>query len=155
MNIGCKYKNVCKCKECEHAYFQECSKFVLAHTAWLTRSIRPFVKTTLELHDPIVWGKDMNKVKSAVTQYAMKMNSEVLRYDLNDMITAVMREEDLEGKVFYVEVPRRGVWKAEDQTVKCLSTFISRVKVIGGCCGIYVSAATGYKIQKEDAEELR
>jgi len=152
---GCKYKEACHCKECGYVYFQECRQFILAHAAWLTRSIRPFIKTTLELHSAEVWSKDMNKAKSAATQYALKMNSEVLRYDLNDMITMVMREEDLEGKVFYVEVPRRGQWKAEDQTVKCLSTFISRVKVVGGCVAVYISPSTGYKLTKEDAEEIR
>lgn len=152
---GCKYKDVCKCDACGYVYFKECRKFMLAHVAWLTRAIRPFIKTTLELHVMEVWSKDMNKAKSAATQYALKLNSEVLRFDLNDMITTVMREEDLEGKVFYVEIPRKGQWKAEDQTMKCLSTFISRVRVVGGCVAVYVSPATGYRVAKEDAEEIR
>ena len=134
----CKYVNITKCESCDAIFYAKCKKFVKVHTEFLVRRITPFKFSKQSLGASVVWSKDMNKSKSAALQFAVSKNSEVMKLSLNQVISLTISNEEIDGKVFYIECASK-IQGDLEKVLGVLSSFVDKVMYSGACVSIYVA----------------
>lgn len=135
----CGYAQQNGCKQCSVVYFKECKKFLKAHYSFLARKILPLNFSKQKLHDAVVWSRDEDKAKSAALQYAMKFNCEIKHLSLNQVISLTVTNEDVEGKVFYIDYKQKLTGDSE-KIVGVLKSFIDKVSMQGSCVSLFVQS---------------
>lgn len=135
----CKYKNYTKCKSCTAVYYKECKTFQKAHIAFLTRNIRPFHFVHQHFSEHVVWSRDEDKAKSAALQYASSLNQEIKVLSMSQVISLTVSNEEVEGKVFYIDYKAKLSGDSE-KVLGVLQSFVDKILFQGGCISIYVGA---------------
>lgn len=158
IGVGCKYSEVCGCKECTYVLFRDCPKYRRAHIMHCGSQLGSFKwLTTLA-------GVDFGVVAGSVVYYHMKdapvgfmsgleyqrsvslLKTMAVRCSLRDYGGSVVRVFDMERcidacfsynsgsfeferGVYYIEVFRHRV--SEDKAVQFLSVFITKLLLAG------------------------
>ena len=144
----CKYAKSVGCSECNAVYYNKCKNFVLAHAASLTRNIRPFkLDSKVKVTTPVVWSRDINKAKSAACKYALKLNSDVVKLTLSQVLSIVISNQELEGKVFFIDYSTKATGDGE-KIKGVLTSFIEDTLLKGACVSLYVgTAVTAFNLE--------
>lgn len=144
----CKYAKELKCDECTAVYYQKCTKFIVAHAAYLSKSLRPFkFNSKVRVTDSVVWSRDISTAKSAALKFAIKLNSDVKKLTLSQVLSIVISNQEIEGNVFYIEYISKTSGD-QDKIKGVLTSFIDDMTLRGACVSIYVGPnITGFNLE--------
>lgn len=144
---GCKYSNALKCTECTEVYYTKCKKFITAHAAFLSRNIKPFkFNSSVKVKGDVMWSRDQNKCKSVALKYALKLNSEVKKLSLSQVLSLTMSGSDIEGSIFYIEHTTKSTGDI-DKIKGVLTSFIENVTLSGAKVVVFIGQGiTGFNL---------
>lgn len=139
MNNFCKFREVLKCKDCKFIVFRNCPDFKRAYLAFLCKNVKPLKYSKVSVSADVVWSKDANKCKSFLVDKAVEYNTQIVRYTLNQVITIVLSNEDIVGKVFYIDCSSKLNGDTEKLT-SVLKSFIDRLELSKCFAGLFVGS---------------
>lgn len=136
--VPCKYQSKLHCQECTFPYHQLCSKFVIANTLFLSKSLLPFTCKQVFPKTSVTWSKDINTAKSVALHYATKYNTPIKKLTLSQVLSLVISNEPIESKVFYIEYSTKAPGDP-DKVKSCLLSFIESQSLHNSCISIYIN----------------
>ena len=127
---GCAYSRFSKCDSCDYVVYRKCPTFRLWRAKYLLRDILPI---TLTESDQKYYGRlgecyyisDLTKAKKFVASTAIKLDKSVKMLTLNQALSIVLDQQEVEGKVFLiVGSPRPG---DKDKIQSCVESLVDRM----------------------------
>ena len=143
---GCKYAEHLKCKECTEVFHKKCKKFNLAHAHFLSRNIKPFLYKKVSETHKVAWSTDQNKLKSLAVKSALSVNSEIKKYTLSQVISLILSNQEVEGKVFYIECSQK-VQGDIEKVKSVLTSFIEQQTINDSRVYVFISSVVNIKLE--------
>lgn len=136
----CIYQNITKCSNCDQIVYARCPLFRRAHLARLLRSIYPFQLQTIstQVSDSIVWSRSADIAKSQAANWALKYNSPVVRISLSQVLSLQISNQEVEGKVFYLDCSSK-VSTDVEKVLSVVKSFAERLSFNGCVISIYTT----------------
>jgi hypothetical protein len=160
MEQGCCYQKYAKCKECSYVTYNECKTFRLWRTKWLLKDILPMTlrKVTPLKKGYCYFGTNEDLMKQYAANTALKLQKQLRKLKLNQLISIVLEQEEFNASVVYVECKKSIPDNIKIQQV--VESFVDKLVMKGVTVFIFsyqsvIKPADDWrKISKKEEEDL-
>lgn len=140
---GCAYQKFAKCTNCKFIVYVNCPNYRKWRAKWLLRALLPI--TIDKEAKPLAAGKcyfsrSEEVAKQRVAATCLKRQKELVKLNLNQVISSVLDGDEIDADVIYVECKKTTGDNAKIQSV--FESFVDKRTVKGCTVMIYAIANT-------------